>query len=58
MAGSRLEPAAILFMLERLQESTRWSGCFLLVIFHVIISIGILESNSLSLSTGPKQWRI
>ena len=25
-----LEPAAIRFTLERLQESTRWSGCFLL----------------------------
>ena len=28
-----LEPAAIRFMLKRLQGSTRWSGCFLLVIF-------------------------
>ena len=46
-----LEPAAIRFMLECLQESTRRSGCFLLVIYHVIISIGVLESDSLSLST-------
>ena len=28
-----LEPAAIRFTLEHLHESTRWSGCFLLVIF-------------------------
>ena len=27
-----LEPAAIRFTLKHLQESTRWSGCFLLVI--------------------------
>ena len=28
-----LEPAAIRFTLQHLQESTWWSGCFLLVIF-------------------------
>ena len=31
-----LEPAAIQFTLKRLQESARWSGCFLLAIFKYL----------------------
>ena len=39
-------------MLERLQESARQSGCFLLVNFkYIYISIGTLESDLLSQST-------
>jgi len=42
-----LEPAAIRFTLERLQESARRSGYFLPVFFHVFISTGTLESDLL-----------
>jgi len=40
-----LEPAAIRFMLEHLQESVRRSGCFLPGFFHVSISTRALESS-------------
>ena len=48
MYQDSLEPAAIRFMLEHLQESARQSGYFLTAFFHAFISIGTLESNSLS----------
>ena len=43
-----LEPAAIRFMLERLQEPAIRSGYFLTAFFHVFISTGTLESDLLS----------
>ena len=45
-----LDPAAIQLTLKCLKESARWSGHFLLVNFHVLASIGTLESD-LSQST-------
>ena len=44
MHQDSLEPAAIRFVLERLQESARRSGYFL----PIFISIGTLESDLLS----------
>jgi len=48
MQQDSLEPAAIRFTLERLQDSARRSGYFLPAFFHVFISTGILESDLLS----------
>jgi len=48
MHQDSLEPAAIRFTLERLQESARRSGYFLPAFFHAFISTGTLESNLLS----------
>ena len=47
MHQDSLEPTAIRFMLERLQESARRSGCFLPAFFHV--STGTLKSDLLLL---------
>ena len=48
MHQDSLEPAAIRFTLERLQESARRSGYFLPAFFMYLISTGTLESDLLS----------
>jgi len=48
MYQDSLEPAAIRFTLERLQESARRSGYFSHYFFRIFISTGTLESDLLS----------
>ena len=45
-----LKSAVIQFMHEPLQESTKWSECFSLLLSYLYVSMGTLKSDSLSLS--------
>jgi len=57
MHRDSLEPAAIRFTLEHVQESARLSGYFLPTFFHVFISTGTLESDLLfHVNLGSGTW--
>ena len=53
MHQDSLEPAAIRFMLERLQEPARQSGYFLPAFFHVFISTVHMAKSCRTKYAGP-----